>query len=491
MLLIPAGVTLGMIIGATPGVTSMMAIGILIPATFRLNPLTALVLLMAIYKGAVCGGSIPAILIRTPGTPAAAATAIDGYELAKKGQAGKALKMAVWSSFIGDTLSDFVLLIAAPMVAAVALRFGPVELTSILVFSLIIVGSVSGKSLAKGVIAALVGVYLGTVGLDPMYSVPRLSFRFLELFEGIPFVPMLIGLFAISELCRRLVQKNEPATDSNSAAKLLDKRSREGNTLTWEEMKRCAPTILRGTAIGTFLGALPGIGNSVAAFVSYGEARRNSKNPEEFGKGALEGVAAAESANNAVCGSNLIPALTLGIPGDATAAMILGAMMIHGLVPGPSLFKEQGDLVYGLCIGLILCNVAYLIIGHLMIKYTTRLFDVKNHTLVPIVLLLCVASAYSVRNNMFDVYLMLGFGLLGFVMERFGFPVPPLIIGFILGPMLEQNAIRSLLISRGSLAIFVTKPISLAFLLLTVFIVFQLYKRGKSPGGLMEGNQRS
>jgi len=343
------GTGLGVLLGAIPGLTGIMAIALIIPFTYHINPITALILLMGVSKGATYGGSISAILINTPGTPAASATALDGYPLARQGKSLKALKMALYASVLADTFSDLILIVVAGYLARMALKFGPPEYAMLIVFSLTIIGAVSGESVVKGMISAAAGLFIGTIGLDPVEGIPRFDFGIVELYEGIPLLPMMIGLFALSEILR---QSEEKIVGKIKTVFLPVSEKPEDNRVTGDEMKRCVKPIARASIIGTFLGAIPGIGPTVAAFLSYGETRRTAKDPSSFGRGAIEGVAAAEAGNNAVCGANLIPLLTLGIPGDSTAAVLLGAFMIQGLAPGPLLFQKHGYIVYAFFLGL-------------------------------------------------------------------------------------------------------------------------------------------
>lgn len=463
------GVSLGILLGSIPGLTATMAIALMIPLTFYMPPVAAISMLIGAYKGGCYGGSIPAILINTPGTPAAAATVLDGYPMARQGKSLKALKMAMYASIMGDGFCDIALMVVAPPLAYVALKMGPPETTSLIVFSLMIITVVAGKSLTKGLIAAGVGLLLGTVGLDPMMSTRRLSFDIIQLDEGFSLIPMLIGLFAVSEV---LIYASKKIWGTKKAT--LHERSLkpEDNRVNARELKGVMKIIGMASCIGTFLGAIPGIGPTIAAFASYGQAKKMSKHPERFGKGSLEGVAAAEAGNNAVAGANLIPLLTLGIPGDIGAAILLGAFMMQGLHPGPLLFKEHIDLIYAIFISLIFANLVMLAIASVFIRVANRLADVHSALIFPVVLVFCVVGSYAINQNLFDVWAALAFGVLGYIMKQFDFPVAPLLIAFILEPILERGFRQSLLMSSGTLEIFFTKPISLMFLILTVVSLF-------------------
>jgi putative tricarboxylic transport membrane protein len=458
---IAAGVMIGATVGAIPGLTATMAVALALPFTFVLQPITGILLLIGIYKGGIFGGSISAILIRAPGTPASACTTLDGYPMARKGQAGKALHMALYSSCVADVISNLALVFLAASIASFALKFGPPEYFWLIAFSLTIVISISGSSLSKGIISGLLGVLLSTVGLDLVYGSQRFTYGDFNLMGGIGYIPLLIGLFAIPEVIEYYLQR-----DQN-----LQVGKGDRTRVSWAEFKDCLPTILRGSAIGVFLGAIPGIGATAASFLSYGEARRASKTPETFGKGEIKGVAAAESGNNGVAGATLIPLLALGIPGDVVTAVILGAFMLQGLTPGPLMFKENIDIIYALFAGMIVASGVLFLVGTFAIKYFAKIAEIPRHILIPLVLLFCVFGSYAVQNQMFDVMIMLIVGLIGFAMARVGMATPPLLIGFILGPLFEDNLRRSYLIA-DDLSIFIRSPICWFFILATLLSLF-------------------
>lgn len=465
------GSALGILLGAIPGLTGIMAIAIIIPFTYYMEPVPALILLISVSKSAIYAGGIPAILLNTPGTPADAATALDGYPIARKGKAVKAMKMALYASVIGDTFSDLVLIMVAGLLARMALKFGPPEYAMLIVFSLTIIAAVSGKSMTKGMISAGAGLFIATIGLDPMRGTPRFDFGIVQLYGGISLIPMLIGLFALAEVLR---QSGQEIFGTEKVAFLPMSKKRDDNRVTKSDMKRCMKPILRASIIGTFLGAIPGIGPTIAAFVSYGEAKRTSKNPPAFGEGNIEGVAASEAGNNATCGANLIPLLTLGVPGDITAAVLLGAFMLQGLAPGPLLFEKHGYIVYTFFLGLLLCNASYFFLGTIAIRISKKLFNISKRIVLPVVLLLCCVGSYAINNSLFDVGVMFLFGVLGYFMVKFGFPPAPMIIAFILEPILEQGIRQSLIISQGNPLIFFTRPIAIGFIILTIAITVSL-----------------
>ena len=448
------GVVVGVSVGAIPGLTATMAVALALPFTFAMTPIASILLLVGIYKGGLYAGSITAILINTPGTPAAAATTMDGYPLARMGQARKALEIALYSSCIADFVSNIALLLFAAQLARLAGEFGPPEYFWLIAFSLTVVITVSGRSLTRGLVSAVIGLLLSTVGLDLVYGTQRFMFNDYHLADGLNIVPLLIGLFAIPEVVAFYGNPGRP----------LHVTSAGGKGLTWPEFRRCLPAIFKGSLIGVVVGALPGTGATPAAFVAYGEARRSSPRRRNFGKGELEGVAAAEAGNNGTAGATMIPLLALGIPGDVVTAVMLGAFMIHGLTPGPLLFQDNIVFVYALFLGIMASSVFLFIVGKGAIRLFAKVSDIPSHMLVPIVLMFCIWGAYAVSNSWFDVGVMAAAGLLGALMLRFSIPLPPLVIGLVLGNLLEDNFRRSLLLGRGEAAIFFESWLSWLFI---------------------------
>lgn len=464
LLIIVAGVAAGTAVGALPGLTATMAVALMVPVTFGMPAVAGLLMLIGIYIGAIYGGSIPAILIRTPGTPAAAATLLDGFELAKQGRAGKALSTSVIASFVGGTISALALTFIAPKLATFALRFSSPEYFALGLFGLTIIASISGDSLIKGLISGIFGMLLATIGMDPLTAFPRFTFGRVELLNGISFIPVLIGLFAISEALIGI--ENVRATTTRAIRASVELLNRV-------EIRRISWTAVKSALIGILIGIIPGAGAEIAAFVAYGEAKRSAKDPTQFGKGVLEGVAAPEAANNGVTGAALIPLLTLGIPGDAVAAVMLGALQIQGVRPGPGLFREYSELIYTLFAGFFIANIVMLTLGLLGARFFAQVLSVPKSILVPVIIILCIVGSYAVNNSLFDVWVMLFFGVIGYFMQKMRFPISPLVLGLILGPMVEAELRRSLLLSQGSPAIFVTRPVSLILLLLTMASIVQ------------------
>ncbi len=458
------GTAAGLIVGALPGLSATMGVALLSPLTFFLPPLVGIPFLVGIYKGADVGGFIPAILIRTPGTNAAAATLLDGYPLAQKGYPNKAMQTALTGSVTADCLSDFVLLFSAPFLAVVAKALGVPERFAIIVLSLSIVGTFIGASPFKGLISAFFGLLLSSVGIDAVTGSQRFLFGFNAMSDGFKILPALIGLFALSEVMRMVVQPQ-------SAGAMRKVEKRKDDYLSLREFWGLRGVILRATGIGTLLGAAPGIGPASTAFVSYSMAKRASKHPEEFGHGSLEGIAAAEAGNSAVGGPNLIPLLTLGIPGSLVAAVLYGAFLAQGLNPGPRLFQEQGPIIYGVILSLIGANVIVYFMGKAFISIAKYVVNIPRYILAPVITFLAVAGTYSVGNSFFDVGVMAAFGLLGFVMDRYRFPTVPLIIALILGRALETSLIQSLIVFRGNFWKFFLNPICLVSFGLTGFVI--------------------
>ncbi|MBU1210697.1 MAG: tripartite tricarboxylate transporter permease [Alphaproteobacteria bacterium] len=440
-LALAGGITIGVIAGAIPGMSATMAVALTLPFTFAMQPITGILLLLGVYKGGIFGGSIPAILIKTPGTPASSATILDGYPMAEKGQAGKALDMALYASCTADMISNLSLIMFAGWLASFALSFGPPEFFTLILFSLTIIAGVSGDSLIKGLLAAVFGLLLATVGLDLVYGTNRFTFNDANLMGGLNFIAVLIGLFAIPEI---LAYVWRPRSDKGQIRALGEQH------VTFAEYRRCFRTIIRGSFIGVFLGSIPGIGAAPAAFLSYSEARRRSPNKKNFGKGELEGVAASESGNNGVAGATLIPLLALGVPGDVITAIIIGAFMVHGLQPGPMMFVANANIIYALFMGLIISSVLLFFIGGVAIRMFRYIVDVPKSVLMPAVLILCVFGVYAVNNNVFDVIVMFLMGWLGYFMLRNDIPAAPFLIAFILGPLLEDNFRQAMLMSNGA-----------------------------------------
>lgn len=462
-----AGVAWGIVGGALPGISPSIAMALLLPFTHGMDPVVAVVLLASVYVGAEYGGSIPAILIRTPGTNAAAATVIDGFEMQRRGRGGEALGISLVSGLVGGLFGLAVLVLATGPLARVALAFTPPAYFALGVLGLSAVAGLSGRSLLKGLFAAVLGLMLATIGTDPVSGVPRFGFDSPDLLGGIRPIVIMVGLFAVTEL---MVQAVEPDWEKPRSARLV----LPGGAM-WKRLAR--PQAI-GAVIGTVEGATPGAGGTVAAFLAYNEAKRWSRTPEEFGKGSVEGVAAPECANNAVTATALVPLLGLGIPGSNSAAILLGGLLLHGLTPGPMLFVKNPEVVYGLYAGLFVANVAMLVLGLLILTPCLWLVSRPKPYLMAFILVLIVSGVYAIEASLFDVAVALGAGALGYALRWLGVPQLPLVLGLVLGFMVESNYRRALVLSGGEHAIFVQDPVSLGLLVAAAaLIAYSLARR--------------
>ncbi len=473
-----AGVIAGTLLGAIPGLTSTMGIALILPVTFYLDPIAGIVMLTAMYKGGLFGGSISAIMFNAPGTPAAAATAMDGYALKNKGYPRKAIRIALIASTMGDVLGNLVLIFSASAIATMALKFGPTEYTMLILFALVLIITVSQGTIVKSTISVLFGLMIATVDADPVTSIPRLTFGLLDLSGGVSIIALVIGLLAVSEVFTTIEQhftnKKKEKGSNLDDSEFIDEPVipvKEDDNVTFKEIAGMKGTLLRSSSIGTAIGALPGLGPVTAAFVSYGQASKRSKNRENFGKGEPEGIAAAEAANSGVASSNLIPLVTLGIPGDAEAAIIFGALIIHGIVPGPQIFETNGTIIYGIFAGMLMASFISLIFNWYSANIYRRISFIRPTVLAPVILVLCVAGTYGYSQATFDILLMFIFGLLGYFLKKIEVPLVGIIIGFVLGPMLERSFRQVMAISDGNIFIFLTRPISLILFLLILMLI--------------------
>lgn len=455
---ISGGVLCGIVIGALPGLTATMGVALLLPFTFGMSAQNGILMLLGIYAGAIYGGSITAILLKTPGTPAAAATVLDGYTMAEKGEPGRALGISTFSSSIGGVISAIMLMCVSPLLAKFALKFGAQEYFALSLFGISIIASISGKSIIKGLIAGVIGLALSCIGLDPITAMPRFTFGSIHLYSGLSFVPVMIGLFALSQVfCMLDDGVKNSKYDVTRIKRVFPRR---------EDIRKILPDVFRSGFIGCFIGAIPGAGTDIGAFVSYNEAKRWSKHPEDFGSGIPEGIAAPEAGNNGVTGGAMIPLLTLGIPGDAVAAVMLGALTIQGLQPGPLLYSRNGPLMYTIFLGFLLANLGILLFGMLGIRLFTKITMVPKQLLMPAITVLCIVGSFALNNSMFDVYVMIGSGIVGYFFQKAEIPTSPIILGLILGSMAESNFRRALLTSGKDFTTFLTRPISLIFIII-------------------------
>jgi putative tricarboxylic transport membrane protein len=457
------GVFVGLVVGMIPGLTISIGIILILPVTFVLPADISIALLLGLYVGGMTGGSFSAILLNIPGTPSASATALDGFAMSAKGEAGRALGIAISASFVGGLFSFFCLFLIAPLLADIALEFRTEDMFSLVFFGLTIICSFAARSLIKGLLSAALGLALVTIGQDPVMGTPRFTFGQANLMAGVHFLTAMIGLFAIPQLIDNLL-----STESGKKAQL----KLTSVLPSIRDIKTIRLPVIIGSITGAFLGILPGAGGPIAAFISYDYSRKASKNPQHFGKGSPEGVAAPEAANNAVTGGALIPMMTLGIPGDPVTAILIGALTIHGLAPGPLLFLERGDFAYGLIFSFFWANIFNFIIAILGLRLLVKLLATPRVLLMPTVAVLCVIGSYALRNNFFDVYVMLFFGFVGLAMRWLQMPVVPMLLALVLGSQLEENLRVALTSSKGDISIFFTSPISVGFLCLSAISVF-------------------
>ena len=471
------GVVSGITIGALPGLTSTMAMAVLLPVTFGMDADLSFALLLSVYCGAIYGGSITAILINTPGTPSAAATTFDGYPLAMKGKAGKALATSTISSSLAGVISVFLLSTISPILAKFTLRFAAPEFFALAVFGLSIIASISNKNIIKGLMAGFFGLIIASIGLDPISAIPRFTFGRTELLSGVAFIPLMVGLFALPQCfveMETIFQKKEKLEGVQS------------ELLTFKEFRSILPTIIKSALIGSFIGAIPGAGGDIASFTAYNEAKRVAKKDEKFGTGEIKGIAAPEAANNASTGGAMIPLLSLAVPGDSNTAVLLGGLIIMGLQPGPLLFTQQSELVNSIFAIMLLANITMGIVGLLGIRFFIKALNVPKQIIVPIVLTLSVVGSYSMNNSMFDVFITIAFGIIGYLMLKADVIVSPIVLAVILGPMAETNFRRSLIMFDGSFSFLYTRPITIVFLVLGTFTIVtslfsqSLFKRGVS-----------
>ncbi len=473
------GCVLGTLIGVLPGLGPAAGTAILIPVTFSLDPIGGIIMLAAIYYGAMYGGTITSVLVNVPGEAASVITCLDGYQMAKQGRAGPALGIAAIGSFIGGTFATLALMVVSLPLATFALRFGPPEVFALLVVGLSLVTGLSGKSIFAALIMTMFGLMLAMVGMDPVRGAPRFTFGIPPLYDGIGFIPVVMGLFGVGEI---LLSMEAPVLEviKTKITDLLPKR---------EEWRVSTGAIGRGTIIGFFLGLIPGIGAIIPTFLAYVVEKKVSKHPEKFGTGVIEGVASPETANNAYANGAMVPLLTLGIPGSPTLAVLMGAFIIHGLTPGPFLFKERPDVVWGLIASLYLGNVMLLILNLPLVGLWAKLLQIRYEFLYPGILLFCILGAYSLNQSVFDVGVMIAFGVLGYIFRKLDWPLAPTVLALILGPMMERALRTSLEMSGGDLSILVTRPISAVLLIVAAVVLLSpavrlLGKRaGKDDGG--------
>lgn len=459
------GVSLGILFGAIPGLTSCIAIALCLPLTYTMSPHSAFALLIALFVGGISGGLISAILINIPGTPASVATTFDGSPLAKNGQASKALGVGIVFSFLGTVFSCIILIFLAPSLAQFALNFSAYEYFAISLFSLSLIGVLFGNNIMKGLLAGLLGLAVSLIGLAPIDGLRRFTFGMTELTTGFSSIPAMVGLFAIAEIIKSAMDTQEATVAEYKPGKI------KGFGFSMKEFFGQTKNFLISAFIGTFIGILPGIGATTSNIMAYAAVKKASKYPEKFGTGVIDGIVASETSNNAVIGGAMVPLISLGIPGDANTAMLLGALMIHGLTPGPALIRNNGDLVYSIFVAILISAVIMLFVEFFGMRLFVQMLRVPKHILLPMVMVLCCVGAISVSGRMFDVYTLIGFGLLGFVLQEYGFPRAPFVLGIILGTDLETNLRQALQLGKNSIIPFFSRPISGLFLMITIMII--------------------
>jgi putative tricarboxylic transport membrane protein len=472
------GVTMGTLVGVLPGIGPTATIALLLPATFKLNPISAIIMLSGICYGAMYGGSTTSILLNIPGEASSVVTCLDGYQMARKGRAGPALGISAFGSFIAGTFSIVGLVIFAPTLADFALKFGPPEYFALMVMGLSVVAYLARKSMAKALMMAVVGIVLGCVGLDPITATPRFTFGILDLADGIGIAPVVMGLFGIAEVLENLGVLTKAEIFAGKIKGLFPDR---------EDWRRSIGPIARGSLLGFFLGLLPGVGAIVPQFLSYALEKKLSRHPERFGSGEIEGVASPEACNNAAVGGTFIPLLSLGIPSNAMTAILLGALMIYGLTPGPLLIKNSPDLFWGVIASMYIGNIMLLILNLPLIPMWVSVLKIPYSYLSSFIILFCLIGAYSLNNSTSDIYIAVIFSLVGLLMKKFAFEPAPLVLAFVLGPLLETALRRSLILSDGSFLIFLQRPISAAFILFSVVVlVAPLFSKLRLGRGLSE-----
>ena len=459
-LILIAGVLGGIIIGALPGLTSTMGVALLLPITYGMEATVGIVMLLGIYCGSVYGGSISAILLNTPGTPASAATVLDGHPMALRGEGGRALTISTIASTFGGVISGLLLIFISPIIAQFALKFGATEFFALAVFGLSIIVGISNKSIAKGLSAGFLGLLLATVGIDDITGSVRFTFGVSELNTGFQLIPAMIGLFAISQVFLRLEEKVKSEIITQKKFSLIPSKS---------DMKVIFSTASWSSILGAFIGAIPGTGGDIAAWTSYNVAKRTSKHPEEFGTGCAKGIAAPESANNGTTGGTLIPLLTLGVPGDTSTAVLLGAFTLQGLQVGPLLFTQHADLIYTIFVGFMAANVLMFILGMGLMRVYVKVLSVAEYFVVPTILILCIVGSFAINKNYFDVAVMFVFGILGYILTKLEIPMSPIVLAFILGPMAEKNFRRALMLSNGDYSVFFSRPLTVVLFAVAIF----------------------
>ena len=467
IILIFIGTIVGIIFGSIPGLSATMAVALCLPLTFGMTPTNAIAILLSLYIGGISGGLISAILLNIPGTPSSIATTFDGSPMALRGEAGKALGIGILYSFIGGFLSILALIFISPLLAQITLKFGPIEYFSVSIFSLTMIASLSQGSLFRGIISGFLGMAFAMIGSAPIDGLSRFTFGIHDLDAGFALIPVLIGMFAVPEILKAAksdLNSKENTTQQNFKMK--------GFGISKVEFIKQIPNLIRSTLIGTGIGILPGVGGGTSNLIAYTAAKNSSKYPEKFGTGIIDGIVASESSNNATVGGALVPLLTLGIPGDAVTAILLGGLMIHGMTPGPLLFKTNGEFMYTIFAILILANFVMLFVEFLGLRVFVKILSINKAILLPIIMVLCIVGAFGSNNRIFDSIALVFFGIVGYVLEKYKFPLTPVILGFILAPLIEINLRRGLMLTEGNFFAFFASPIAVVFLSIAALSIF-------------------
>ncbi|QKV18358.1 tripartite tricarboxylate transporter permease [Oricola thermophila] len=455
------GILLGYLVGVIPGLSRPAALSVAVPITYSMSPIAAIAFLVGVTKASAAGGATGAILLNTPGEPSSAATTFDGYPLARKGEATRALKVALYASVFGDLVATVVLILMAAPLASFALKMGPVEMTAVMIFALTFIAALSGPSLARGMISGVFGLFLATIGLDPESATPRMTFGMIELFDGIPLIAATVGMLAFTEM---LVQTQQFFARKGGDAEDVRYQDEANKTLSAADVRRVFPVTLRATGIGIGAGIMPGLGPTIGAFLSYAINKRMARPGDQYGKGDLKGVAATEAADNAVLPASLIPLFAIGLPGSVSAAILVSAFMLHGVQPGPLVFEQHPRLIYGIYVSMIVASLAMLVVGRAGLTLFARATRIPLQVIIPFIILFCVVGTYLQRDTAFSVVVMLMLGGLGFVMQRYGYSVVTFLIGFVIGPLFELSLRQALIVTNHSVSAVGQHPIALVFL---------------------------
>lgn len=472
------GIILGYLVGVLPGLSRPAALAIAVPITYYMSPISAIAFLVGVTKASTAGGATGAIMLNTPGEPSSAATCFDGYPLAQAGHATKALKVALYASVFGDIVATIVLIALAKPLATFALKMGPMEMTSVMIFALTFIAALSGTSMIKGLIAGIFGIFLSTVGLDPESATPRMTFGILELFDGIPLIAATVGMLAFTEMLIQGENYLSRLKKSGSGSKKIKPSSSD---LSWKEIIRVTPTAIRSTGIGIAAGVIPGLGPTIGAFLSYAVAKKTAKPGDNYGKGEIKGVAATEAADNAVLPASLIPLFAIGLPGSVSAAILVSAFMIHGVIPGPLIFEQHPQLMYGIYVSMIIASVCMLLVGRVGLHFFAKIGNIPLTVIIPVVMVLCMTGSYLEKHILFSVYMMVILGFLGYFMQRFGYSVVTFLIGFVVGPLFELALRQTIIVTNNDPSQIFNHPIAIAFLLMAMIAVLVFIRPQKMP----------